>query len=83
MDLARKQDRLVLAARMSELRSEHGRTQAECAAALGVGQPTYAEMESGKIRFRRRDLVTLAVLYGMDPEDAFPAFFDPEKVGVA
>lgn len=83
MDLARKQDRLGLMARMAELRAEHGRTQAECAAALGVGQPTYAEMESGRIRFRRRDLVTLAVLYGLDPEEAFPEFFASDKVGAA
>lgn len=75
MDLSRKQDREPIARRMAELRAEHGRTQTECAEALGVRQNTYSEMESGGIRLRRRDLVTLAVLYGMEPEEAFPDFF--------
>lgn len=73
MDLTRKEDRIPIARRMAELRARHDRTQAECAEALGVRQNTYSDMESGKIRIRRRDLVTLAVLYGMDPEDAFPS----------
>lgn len=77
MDLSSKKDRLPVARRMAELRAEHGKTQTECAAALGVAQPTYAEMESGVGRFRRRDLVTLAVLYGMTLEAAFPSFAEP------
>lgn len=72
MDMTRKEDRLPVARRMAELRDRHGRTQVECAEALGIRQNTYSEMESGKLRFRRRDLVTLAVLYGMDPAEAFP-----------
>jgi transcriptional regulator with XRE-family HTH domain len=60
---------------MAELRAEHGLTQQQCADALGVAQNTYAEMETGRIRFRRRDLVTLAVLYGLPLEEAFPSFF--------
>jgi transcriptional regulator with XRE-family HTH domain len=75
MDLTRKKYRLPIARRMAALRAEHGRTQVECATALGLAQPTYAEMESGVGRIRRRDLVTLAHLYGIPPEDAFPAFF--------
>ena len=75
MDLSRKESRLPLARRMAELRATLGRTQQECADALGVSQPTYAGMEAGEIRFRRRDLVTLAVLYGLALEVAFPAFF--------
>jgi transcriptional regulator with XRE-family HTH domain len=75
MDLTRKKFRLRIARRMAALRAEHGRTQVQCATALGVAQPTYAEMESGVGRIRRRDLVTLAHLYGIAPEDAFPAFF--------
>jgi transcriptional regulator with XRE-family HTH domain len=74
MDLTRKADRTQLGARMHELRTEYGLTQQECADALGVAQNTYAQMESGAIRFRRRDLVTLAVLYGLSLEDAFPMF---------
>lgn len=75
MDLTRKEDRLVIARRMAELRAEHGRTQVECADALGVAQPTYAGMEAGNGRIRKRDLVTLAWLYGLRPAKAFPEFF--------
>lgn len=78
MDLSRKEDRAPIARRMAELRAEHGVTQQACADALGIQQNTYSEMESGHTRFRRRDLVTLAVLYGIEPEDAFPAFFGAE-----
>jgi transcriptional regulator with XRE-family HTH domain len=74
MDLTRKENRESLGRRMAELREEHRRTQQECADALGVAQNTYAQMESGVIRFRRRDLVTLAVLYGLRLEKAFPSF---------
>lgn len=74
MDLTRKEDRVALGFRMAELREQYDRTQQECADALGVAQNTYAQMESGVIRFRRRDLVTLAVLYGMKLERAFPSF---------
>lgn len=69
-----KNDRSPITQRMRELREAHGRTQQECAEALGVAQPTYAEMEHDKGRVRRRDLVTLAVLYGMPLEEAFPTF---------
>lgn len=78
MDLSRKEDRKPIARRMAELRAEHERTQTECAEALGIRQNTYSEMESGAIRLRRRDLVTLSVLYGMEPEEAFPDFFSAE-----
>lgn len=69
---------MPFAQRMYDLRAKHGFTQQECADALGVRQNTYSEMEAGAIRFRRRDLVTLAVLYGMDPEDAFPQLSEAE-----
>lgn len=75
MDLTRKEDRAVLGERMHELRSIHRTTQQQCADALGVAQNTYAQMESGEIRFRRRDLVTLAVMYGLPQDEAFPSFF--------
>lgn len=75
MDLSRKQNRLPLGARMKELREAHGYTQTQCGDALGIAWNTYAQMESGACRFRRRDLVTLAVLYGLAPEEAFPSFF--------
>lgn len=58
--------------RMKALREEHGRSQADAARALGVSQPSYWAMENGDTPPKRRDLVTLAVLYGMDVEDAFP-----------
>ena len=74
MDLTRKETRLFLARRMAELRTRAGLTQQDCADALGVAQNTYAQMETGDIRFRRRDLVTLAVLYGMPMGEAFPEF---------
>ena len=80
MDLSRKEQRLPLARRMAELRTAHGLTQRQCADALGVTQSTYAEMEAGRIRFRRRDLVTLAVLYGLPLEEAFPSFFEADKM---
>lgn len=62
----------LIARRMAELRAEHGKSQEECARALGIRQNAYSYLERGETRPRRRDLVTLAVLYGMDPEDAFP-----------
>lgn len=77
MGAKRKDDRSELGRRMAELRKEHSKTQQECADALGVAQPTYAEMEGGQGRIRRRDLVTLAVLYGVTLEIAFPAFSQP------
>lgn len=77
MGTKRKDDRSELGRRMAELRKEHGKTQQECADALGVAQPTYAEMEGGQGRIRRRDLVTLAVLYGVTLDVAFPAFGEP------
>jgi transcriptional regulator with XRE-family HTH domain len=77
MSAKRKDDRIELGRRMADLRREHGRTQQECADALGVAQPTYAEMEGGQGRIRRRDLVTLAVLYGVTLEVAFPTFSEP------
>ena len=79
MDLTRKADRLPLAVRMRELRTTHKVTQQQAADALGIAQNTYHAMESGGCAFRRRDLVTLAVLYGMAPEAAFPSFFSHEK----
>lgn len=72
MDLSRKEDRMPVTRRMKELRARHGFTQAECAQALGIRQNTYSEMESGKTRLRRRDLVTLSVLFEMEPTEAFP-----------
>lgn len=80
MDLTRKEVRQPLAERMESLRKAAGRTQQESADALGVAQNTYAQMETAEIRFRRRDLVTLAVLYGMAPEEAFPTYFHPHVV---
>ena len=80
MNLERKEDRLPLARRMAELREQHRRTQQECANALGVAQNTYAQMETGDIRFRRRDLIALAFLYEVRPLDAFPGFFGAESV---
>lgn len=72
MDLARKGDRAPYAARMRHLRLHHGRTLEACAAALGVTISSYDAMERNKIRFRRRDLVTLAALYELPLEEAFP-----------
>jgi len=81
VDLSSKESRISIGRRMACLRAEHGKTQVECAEALGVAQPTYAEMESGVGRIRRRDLVTLAVLYGTDIDTAFPAFAESVEVG--
>lgn len=83
MDLTRKVDRAPIARRMAELREQHGATQQACADALGLAQNTYAEMEANEIRMRRRDLVTLAVLYQMEPADAFPAFFNSGRKAAA
>lgn len=79
METKRKDDRAELGRRMADLRREHGKTQQECADALGVAQPTYAEMEGGQGRVRRRDLVTLSVLYGIALDDAFPSFSKPGR----
>lgn len=66
-------DSKALGERMAELRAKYRHTQIECAAALGVAQSTYADMESGRGRIRRRDLVTIAALYGLTLGEAFPA----------
>lgn len=79
MDLARKENRLLAAARMRELRLHFRHTQQECADALGLTQAAYASMERGDSRIRRRDLVTLAVLFGTAPDVAFPGFTDLPK----
>lgn len=62
----------IAADRMRELREARGLTQQQCADALGIGQSSYAEMEGGLTRARRRDLVTLSVLYGLELAEAFP-----------
>jgi len=71
-DADNKNDRQATAGRLCELRNHHRYTQQECANALGISQSSYAEMESGRSRVRRRDLVTLAHLYGLTVEVAFP-----------
>lgn len=73
MTLESKRDRAPHAARMRHLRLLHGLTHEECGAALGVDYSTYAAMEANRVRFRRRDLVTLADLYQMPLDEAFPA----------
>lgn len=60
------------AERLRQLRLLNERSQEECGAALGIGQSSYARMETGQTQLRRRDRVTLAVFYGMKVEDAFP-----------
>lgn len=77
VDLSDPAERAPVAARMAELREQYDATQQECADALGVEQPTYAQMEGNGIRFRRRDLVTLADLFGLPKEEAFPDCFPP------
>jgi transcriptional regulator with XRE-family HTH domain len=79
MRLDSKKNRAPYAARMRELRQAHGKTQQQCASSLGVTQPVYAEMEANTLLFRRRDLVTLAVLYGMPLNKAFPAMVVAEE----
>ena len=78
-DLKRKQVDSALCERMRELRESRGATQTDCGVALGVGQSTYAEMESGDLPVRRRELVTLSVLYGLPLDAAFPTFRDPAR----
>lgn len=68
-------------ARMAELRVAAGLRQMDVAAWLGIGQPGYAGMETGGKRFRRRDLVTLAVCYGYPRHRLAEAF--PELAGLA
>ena len=76
----RKQNRSPLAARLCTLRAQFQRTQQECADALGIGQTSYARMEAGETPLRRRDKVTIAELYGIPLEEAFPA--DAEATGI-
>jgi transcriptional regulator with XRE-family HTH domain len=76
MDLAHKDNQQAAAARMRELRLHFRHTQQECADALGLTQESYAAMEGGNTRIRRRDLVTLSVLYGVAPEAAFPGLVE-------
>lgn len=61
--LATDEGRAPFAERMAQLREERGASQYTCADALGIDQPTYRAMEMGEVRFRRRDLVTLATMY--------------------
>jgi transcriptional regulator with XRE-family HTH domain len=63
---------------MTELRAEHNVTQQQCADALGIMQHSYSALEKGRTRVRRRDLVTLAVLYGLTLAEAFPEFAESE-----
>lgn len=70
--LVTPKDRQPFADRMRELREGAGKGQRECADALGVSQSAYCDMENNNIAFRRRDLVTLAALYGMSLKKAFP-----------
>jgi transcriptional regulator with XRE-family HTH domain len=79
MDLSRKENQQAAAARMRELRQHFRHTQQECADALGITQPSYTAMERGESRIRRRDLVTISVLYGIAPEVAFPGMVDLPK----
>lgn len=79
-----KPAREQVASRLNELRATYRRTQQECADALGISQSSYAEMESGSTRVRRRDMVTLAVFYGIDLDQAFPpALAEASKEAVA
>lgn len=79
MDLARKETQEAAITRMRDLRRHFRYRQQECAAALGISQAAYADMEYGRSRVRRRDLVTLAVLYGLTPEAAFPGLVELPK----
>lgn len=79
MGKKRKDIRSELAGRMAELRATHGKTQQQCADALGIAQNSYAELEGGRTRPRRRDLVTLAVLYGLAVDDAFPVLAEDRR----
>lgn len=76
MTRTRKNDWQGIAKRMAELRQQHRRSQQEAAAALGIAQTSYSDMERGMLRIRRRDLVTLAEYYGVPLEEAFPSFRD-------
>ncbi len=69
--LESKEDRAAYAARIRELRKERRYRMWECAEALGVAVATYSDMEGNNTRFRRRDLVTLATLYGLSLEEAY------------
>ena len=71
--LTSKRDRALFAERMREMREFFGKKQWECARELDVAESTYAEMERNNVRFRRRDLVTLAAFYDLPLADAFPA----------
>lgn len=73
-ELETEEGRRIYAERMRFLRELHEwASQSTCAEALGLAQPTYFQMESNRQRIRRRDLVTLAAMYGLPLEEAFPA----------
>ena len=72
MNLKSKSDREIHALRMRWLRRHYDKTMQECADALGVNVSSYAGIEANGIKFRRRDLVTLADLYGLPLDEAFP-----------
>lgn len=67
----------ALKLRAEELRLNAGRSQKEAARALGLSQQAYNDALSSDTVLRRRDLVTLAVFYGMPLGVAFPMFSDP------
>jgi len=70
---------ITLGKQLSAARERHRYTQKACAKALGISQGGYADMEGGRSRVRRRDLVTLAVLFGVPLEEAFPAFAESSE----
>lgn len=57
---------------MRQLREKADRPQHEIAAELGIGQPSYHDLEQGATRVKRRDLIALAAIYGISLDEAFP-----------
>lgn len=57
----------VLPARVAALMKEHGTTQAELAAALGLPQQRISESLNNRRRFTVADLCNISMFYGVSP----------------
>lgn len=71
-----------LAARLRESRERAGLTQEEVARHLGLPRSAVALMEAGKRKVSGLELVRLAYLYGLSPDDFFAPEFAVDGVSV-
>ena len=64
-----EQDRLLLAAKLKEMRLAHGYKQADIAGAIDIKQATYSNYETGKRTPGSMILYRIASFYGLKSDD--------------